>query len=82
MDVQKILAITVGVILLVVVFVNREKIIKFVSEVLVELKKVSWPTRKELIDSTFIVLISSVTLGVLIGVTDFALSKFLSILIK
>jgi preprotein translocase subunit SecE len=54
----------------------------FIVEVLVELKKVSWPTRKELIDSTWIVLISSITLGLLIGVTDFALSKFLSFMLK
>ena len=54
----------------------------FVGEVVVELKKVSWPTRKELIDSTWIVLASSIGLGVLIGVADFALSKFLSFMIK
>jgi preprotein translocase subunit SecE len=54
----------------------------FVVEVLVELKKVSWPTRKELIDSTWIVLLSSIALGLLIGIADFALSKLLSILIK
>ena len=29
---------------------------KFTSEVIVELKKVSWSTRQELIDSTLIVL--------------------------
>jgi len=54
----------------------------FVVEVLVELKKVSWPTRKELIDSTWIVLLSSIALGLIIGVTDFALSKFLTLIIK
>jgi preprotein translocase subunit SecE len=54
----------------------------FVGEVIVELKKVSWPTRRELIDSTWIVLISSIALGMLIAVTDFALSKFLSVIIK
>lgn len=58
------------------------RIRKFISEVVVELKKVSWPTRKELLDSTWIVLMSSAALGVYIGVTDFALSKFISWVIR
>ena len=55
---------------------------KFVGEVTVELKKVSWSTRQELVDSTWIVLISSALLGVFIAITDFFLAKFLSLIIK
>ena len=55
---------------------------KFTSEVSVELKKVSWSTRRELLDSTWIVLISAVFLGVFIGITDLVLSKFIGALIK
>ena len=54
---------------------------QFIQEVLVELKKVSWTTRQELIDSTWIVLLTATILGVLIGVMDFALSKFLRLII-
>ena len=82
MDVQKILTIIVGAAVLIAAFINREKIRIFVIEVLVELKKVSWPTRKELVDSTWIVLLSSIALAIFIGGTDFALSKFLSLLIS
>jgi|CXWL01.1.fsa_nt_gi preprotein translocase subunit SecE len=82
MDVQKILTIIVVVAILITVFIYREKIRTFVTEVLVELKKVSWPTRKELVDSTWIVLLSSIALAIFIGGTDFALSKFLSLLIS
>jgi preprotein translocase subunit SecE len=82
MDVQKILTIIVVAAVLITVFINREKIRIFVTEVLVELKKVSWPTRKELVDSTWIVLLSSIALAIFIGGTDFALSKFLSLLIS
>jgi preprotein translocase subunit SecE len=57
------------------------KVQKFVSEVVVELKKVSWSTRKELIDATWIVLLSSIMLGIFIGGTDFVLSKLLGIVI-
>ena len=82
MDVQKILTIIVVAVILVFVFINREKIRVFVTQVLVELKKVSWPTRKELLDSTWIVLISSIAMAIFIGSTDFVLSKFLSIIIS
>ena len=58
------------------------KIQKFVGEVTVELKKVSWSTRKELVDATWIVIISSVLLGVFIGSTDFVLSKLLGIILN
>ncbi len=58
------------------------KIKKFVSETVVELKKVSWSTKQELISSTWIVLMSSVFLGLFIGVTDFVLSKLIGVVIK
>ncbi len=58
------------------------KIKKFITEVVVELKKVSWSTKKELIDATWIVLISSALLGVYIGATDFVLSKFLAVIVR
>ncbi len=57
------------------------KVQKFVSEVAVELKKVSWSTRKDLVDATWIVFLSSILLGVFIGGTDFVLSKLLEIII-
>ena len=58
------------------------KIRKFFAEAVGELKKVSWSTRQEVIEATWIVLISSAALGVYIGVTDFALSKFLGLIIR
>ena len=58
------------------------KIRKFIAEVASELKKVSWTTRQELIDATWLVLISSAFLGVIIGSTDFLLSRFLGLLIR
>lgn len=58
------------------------KIQKFISEVAVELKKVSWLTRQELTDATWIVILSSIFLGIFIGGTDFVLSKLLSLIIR
>ena len=58
------------------------KIRKFIAEVVAELKKVSWSTRRDLIDSTWVVIISSAILGVFIGASDFVLSKLVELLFK
>ena len=50
------------------------KVQKFISEVFAEMKKVSWTTRRELVDSTLIVILSSFLLGIFVGVIDFAFS--------
>jgi preprotein translocase subunit SecE len=55
---------------------------KFISEVLAEMKKVSWTTRRELVDSTLIVILSSFLLGIFVGVIDFAFSKGVAVIIK
>ena len=59
-----------------------DKVKKFVSEVLAEMKKVSWTTRRELVDSTLIVILSSFLLGIFVGVIDFAFSKGVAVIIK
>jgi preprotein translocase subunit SecE len=82
MNIGLIIGALFGVGLLVVVIVNLEKIRKFVAEVVIELKKVSWSTKRELIDSTIIVLTSTAILGVFIGSTDFVLSKIIGFIIK
>ena len=58
------------------------KVRNFLVEVFVELKKVSWPTKQELIDSTWIVVTSAFFIGIFIAATDFILARLLSVLIK
>jgi preprotein translocase subunit SecE len=58
------------------------KIQKFISEVFAEMKKVSWTTRSELVDSTLIVIFSSFLLGIFVGVIDFVFSKGVAVIIK
>jgi preprotein translocase subunit SecE len=45
----------------------------FVGEMVGELKKASWPSRTELRDSTIVVIVASVLLGVFTSISDFAL---------
>jgi len=56
-------------------------IIQFVKEAKIELKKVKWPTRKELIDSTKVVLVTSFLLAAFIGGIDFLLSQLINSLL-
>ncbi|HOX54188.1 MAG TPA: preprotein translocase subunit SecE [Candidatus Omnitrophota bacterium] len=59
-----------------------DKVGRFFSEVKVELTKVSWPNRQELVASTWLIIIMTALLAVFIGFTDLALSKMLGLLVK
>ncbi|MFH1552760.1 MAG: preprotein translocase subunit SecE [Candidatus Omnitrophota bacterium] len=58
------------------------KIGKFISQVKTEMKKVSWPSRQELISSTIVVLTSTLILALFIGVCDLFLSRLITFLIR
>ena len=55
---------------------------KFVSEVISELKKVTWPTRAETIKLTTVVIAISVLVGAFIGGLDVLLVKITSIVFQ
>jgi preprotein translocase subunit SecE len=50
------------------------KIVKFLKEVRAELKKVTWPTRRELIGSTIVTVVVTLIVSVFIGIVDRLLS--------
>jgi preprotein translocase subunit SecE len=49
---------------------------QYLREVVAELRKVTWPTRREVINSTIVVLIAIVFMTALIFGYDYASSKF------
>jgi preprotein translocase subunit SecE len=49
---------------------NTNKLSGFFREVATEVKKVSWPTRREVLNYTLIVIISSVAVGAFLGGLD------------
>lgn len=53
----------------------------FVKETQDELKKVTWPTRQEVIRLTGVVIAISVIVGVFIGGLDFIFTKLLQFLL-
>ncbi len=53
------------------------RVIQFLKEVKIELLKVTWPKKDELIGSTSVVLIISVILSVFIGFADFIIRNII-----
>ncbi len=49
---------------------KQNKIVKFVKEVKSEMKKVVWPSKKQVVNNTLIVIAAVVIVGVIIAVLD------------
>ncbi|MFH1413508.1 MAG: preprotein translocase subunit SecE [Candidatus Omnitrophota bacterium] len=58
------------------------KPVKFLKEVKVELGKVAWSTKQELIASTVVVIVVTALATLYIASIDLSLSKFLSLVFK
>lgn len=61
---------------------NSSRTKKFLREVKAELKKVSWPTKNELISNTGIVFITVMVVCLLIWVIDATFAQVLRFIIK
>jgi len=55
--------------------------LKYLYEVDSELKKVTWPTRQQVIRLSVIVIVVSVGIGLYLGALDFAFTSLMSILL-
>lgn len=60
--------------------INRVK--EFFREVKVEVKKVVFPTREELIGSTWVVIITVIIISLFLGIIDLGLSKMVGIALR
>ena len=58
-----------------------KKIAKFVNDVQVEMSKVSWPTRAELVNSTMIVAVVSILFTIYIFGADYILAWIMALFI-
>jgi preprotein translocase subunit SecE len=55
---------------------QQNRITRFFRETVGELRKVTWPTRKEAINLTIVVLIVIALMSAFLGVLDFIYSQF------
>ncbi|MGH7391448.1 MAG: preprotein translocase subunit SecE [Candidatus Rokuibacteriota bacterium] len=55
---------------------------EFVHEVLVEFRKVTWPSRQELLNSTTVVVVVTVVLALFLGGVDIALARIVERILR
>jgi preprotein translocase subunit SecE len=58
------------------------KVKEFFKEVKIEVKKVVFPSRDELIGSTWVVIITAVVISIFLGIVDLGLSKLVGIALR
>ena len=54
---------------------------KFIGEIIAELKKVIWLTRREAAYLTVLVLIVAVTVGLVLGIIDYGFSELVRVVV-
>ena len=58
------------------------RIAKFIRDVIRELKKVTWPTRKALLNYTVVVIVTIIIFSILLGLFDFGFIELIDLLAK
>ncbi len=58
------------------------KSLQFLREVKVELKKVTWPSRKQTLGSTAVVIVLVILISLFLGVVDMGLSSLIRIVLR
>ena len=58
------------------------RIKEFVQDVLVEFRKVTWPSRQELINSTTVVIVVTVVLAFFLGAVDMGLTRIVERILR
>jgi preprotein translocase subunit SecE len=61
---------------------TRRKVREFFHDVLVEFRRVSWPTRKEVMGSTSVVIVMVIVLAVFLAVVDHALTWLVRLVLR
>jgi len=59
-----------------------KNVIKFIQEAFSELKKVSWPSRDQVWDSTKVVIVTVVVISIFLGLVDILFSYLIKMVIQ
>jgi len=60
---------------------NQNAIQRYFKETIGELRKVTWPTRKEATNLTIVVIIVTLTMSILLGFLDFIYTKLFALIL-
>jgi len=58
------------------------RVTKFLKDVVRELKRVTWPTKKALLNYTIVAIVAIIFFAVILGVFDFGFIKLLDLIAK
>lgn len=59
-----------------------DRAVQFLREVKVELKKVTWPSRKQTVGSTVVVIVLVLVISLFLGVVDVGLSSLIRVVLQ
>jgi len=59
-----------------------KKLIKYIKDSIIEMKKVTWPSRKEALNYTVLIVIITIAVAIFLGGLDFIFSKILEIVVN
>ena len=62
--------------------VNIKKAVQFLKEVRAELKRVTWPARKDMMAGTAVVLLIVCITALYLGIVDLGLSKLVKMVLR
>ncbi len=60
----------------------KDKVLKYLEETKLELKKVNWPSKPEIIGSTIVVIVTSLLISAFLYVVDTSLSTVVNFLLR
>ncbi len=60
----------------------KNAVVNYISETIAELKKVTWLSRRDLLYLSGLVLLTTVVVGVVLGLIDWGFSEFIKMLIN
>ena len=59
-----------------------KSLVNFIKEARAELRKVTWPNRKQLISSTIVVMITVVLVAIFLGIVDLVFSRIVTMILQ
>ena len=59
-----------------------KKLVEFIKQAIAELKKVSWPSKDEVQDSTLIVIVTVAFFAIFLGFVDKVVSEIVKLVLK
>ncbi|MCM8900401.1 preprotein translocase subunit SecE [Caldicoprobacter algeriensis] len=59
---------------------KRKRVVKYFRDVISEVKKVSWPDRKELVNATIAAIVFIVIFAIVVGIVDLILGQLLKLI--